>query len=76
MKISTNNIGNYSIHQIQNQVQKKVSPAKTEELSSDEKKFFVERYPQKQDEVVDYHFYQKSGSMSGVKIGHMFDKKG
>lgn len=76
MKISTNNIGNYSIQQIQNQVQKKVSPAKTEELSSDEKKFFVDRYPQKQDEVIDYHFYQKSGSMSGVKIGHLFDKRG
>jgi hypothetical protein len=81
MKISTNNIGNYSINQVQRTAQQKpvqqknIQQTKTE-LSADEKNFFIDRYPQKKDEIIDYHFYQKSGSMSGVKIGHLFDKKG
>ena len=81
MKISTNNIGNYSINHIQKAVQQKaaqqknIHKAKTD-LSADEKSFFIDRYPQKKDEIIDYHFYQKGGSMSGVKVGHLFDKKG
>jgi hypothetical protein len=81
MKISTNNIGNYSINHIQRAVQQKAASQKNTEqiktdLSSDEKNFFIDRYPQKKDEIIDYHFYQKGGSMSGVKLGHLFDKKG
>ena len=86
MKISTNNIGNYSINHIQKAVQQKAIEQKSAEqkpvqpkntdLSADEKRFFIDRYPQKKDEIIDYHFYQKGGSMSGVKVGHLFDKKG
>jgi len=76
MKISTNNIGNYSVQQLQRNVDKKSQLQDGEELNEREKDFFIDRYPQKKDEIVDYHFYQKSGKMSGVKIGHLFDKKG
>jgi hypothetical protein len=76
MKISTNNIGNYSINQVQIAAQRKAAAAKNEELTKDEKSFFIDKYPQKKAEIVDYHFYQKSGSMQGVKLGHLFDKRG
>ncbi len=86
MKISTNNIGNYSINHIQKAIQQRAVEQKSVEqktvlqknsdLSADEKNFFINRYPQKKDEIIDYHFYQKGGSMSGVKVGHLFDKKG
>jgi len=76
MKISTNNIGNYSVQQLLRNVDKKSQLQDGEELNEREKDFFIDRYPQKKDEIVDYHFYQKSGKMSGVKIGHLFDKKG
>ena len=76
MKISTNNIGNYSINHIHNAVQKRAAKPKTDELSADEKNFFIDKYPKKKAEIIDYHFYQKSGSMSGVKLGHLFDRKG
>ena len=81
MKISTNNIGNYSINHIQKAVQQKAAQQKNilqknTDLSADEKNFFIDRYPQKKDEIIDYHFYQKGGSMSGVKVGHLFDKRG
>jgi hypothetical protein len=81
MKISTNNIGNYSINHIQQTVQQKAVPQKkvqqkNNDLSADEKSFFIDKYPQKKAEIIDYHFYQKGGSMSGVKVGHLFDKRG
>lgn len=81
MKISTNNIGNYSVAHIQKAVQQKAAQQKNiqqknTDLSADEKSFFIDRYPQKKDEIIDYHFYQKGGSMSGVKVGHLFDKRG
>ncbi len=80
MKISTNNIGNYSINShavaVKNAEQKKTLEKKNEVLSTEEKRFFIDRYPQKKAEIIDYHFYQKSGTMSGVKIGQLFDKKG
>ncbi len=76
MKISTNNIGNYSINHIQKAVQQKAVQQKNDDLSADEKSFFIDKYPQKKEEIIDYHFYQKGGSMSGVKLGHLIDKKG
>ncbi|MFA4924066.1 MAG: hypothetical protein WC557_07735 [Ignavibacteriaceae bacterium] len=46
------------------------------ELTTVEKEFFAALYPQEQSQIMDYHFYQKNGQMSGVKIGSMFDKRG
>ena len=76
MKINSDNFGNYSIQQFQKNVEQKLPMAKGEELNEDEKKFFINRYPQKKEDIVDYHFYQKSGKMSGVRIGQLFDKRG
>jgi hypothetical protein len=85
MKISTNQIGNYSPALIQKNnppVQKQES-AQTEApkqdssvLSSKEKQFFAKMYPDKQNEIMDYHFYQRSGKMSGVSIGTIIDRRG
>jgi hypothetical protein len=85
MKISTNTIGNYSPTFIQ-----KNNPAvaqsealqtetpKTDKaiLSSKEKQFFAKMYPDKTNEIMDYHFYQKSGKMSGVSLGTIIDRRG
>ncbi len=89
MKITTNMIGNYSPQIFSNpvkQTKQNEAPVKAEakpaaqapknNLTTDEKKFFMDLYPQNKSEIVDYHFYQKSGEMSGVKIGSLFDKRG
>lgn len=89
MKISANAIGNYSpIYTAKSlQVQKpatNVSQVTTHrqvtkgntELTSVEKEFFAALYPQEKSQIMEYHFYQKNGQMSGVKLGSMFDKRG
>jgi hypothetical protein len=55
---------------------KKVSIGKQENLTTDEKKFFARLYPNNESEVVDYHFYERNGKLSGVKIGSLIDKRG
>ncbi len=89
MKITTNTIGNYSPRAINNPVKvtgQNRMPAKTEgepavktknnTLTTEEKNFFMNLYPQNKPEINDYHFYQSSGKMSGVKIGSLFDRRG
>ncbi len=89
MRISTNMIGNYNPqvstgnvkHAKANTIPPKVEAKNTSNkvetsLSQDEKKYFIDLYPQNKNEITGYHFYQKSGKMSGVKIGSMFDKRG
>ncbi len=86
MKISTNTIGNYG-PQIPRSVPKQekakevfnlsaanLNNAKAE-ITSDEKKFFVEMYPESKTEISN-HFYSKNGKMNGVKIGSLFNKRG
>lgn len=89
MKISANAIGNYSPVYKTKPVQEQ-KPAEnvavarfrpqvtnnTAELTTVEKEFFAALYPQEKSQIMDYHFYQKNGQMSGVKIGSMFDKRG
>ena len=72
MKINSDIAGNYSI----NQLNRKSPLQKNEELSEEEKKYFIKKYPEKKDEISDYHFYQKSGKMSGVNIGQHIDRRG
>ena len=89
MKITTNVIGNYSPQLVnnaakfskQNEITEKSETkpaiqAKRENLTTDEKKYFMGLYPENKSEITDYHFYKKSGEMSGVKIGSLFDKRG
>ncbi len=89
MKISANAVGNYSpLYAAKSlQVQKpaesvsqvafrqQVTISKPE-LTTVEKEFFAALYPQEKSQIMDYHYYQKNGQMSGVKIGSMFDKRG
>lgn len=85
MKISTNTMGNYSPAYIpkhnpavpkQESQQAEASKNDQSVLTSKEKQFFAKMYPDKQNEIMDYHFYQKSGKMSGVSLGTIIDRRG
>ena len=88
MKITTNVIGNYSPRHINSTVKhsslnkadgKSIGSAvqaKKDSLTTDEKNFFMDLYPQNKTDIADYHFYKRNGEMSGVKVGSLFDKKG
>ena len=84
MKITTNEFGNY-IPKINHctvpqekpvEIQKKIAKTDLGTISSEEKKFFAKLYPEKTDDVMNYHFYQKTGKMQGVALGTLFDKRG
>jgi hypothetical protein len=89
MRIDMNTIGNYSPisirnvnnqsklnNTIENEGAQKMVPAKHGILSPEEKTFFANLYPANKSEIVDYHFYEKNGKLSGVKIGSLIDKRG
>ena len=81
MKITTNSIGNYSPRILKNNEAASLQKeqAVTEQKSiidKNEKKFFAEMYPNNKKEVMNYHFYQKSGAMSGVSVGSLLDRRG
>ncbi len=77
MKINTNSIGNYNPYNIKTSaISAKSKPFDVNELiSGEEKEFFKNLYPEQKTEIADYHFYQRSGKMSGVSIGSLFDRK-
>lgn len=81
MKISTNPVGNY--HPVNFKKALNVKKLKTDqvvktpaEVSKDEKSFFANLYPDQKEQIIDYHFYERSGKMSGVSIGSILDKRG
>lgn len=83
MKIENNVIGNYGPAIKKNQALLNKTPQEIPEkisadakLSNDEKKYFANLYPENAKEIMDYHFYERNGKMSGVKLGSNFDKKG
>jgi len=83
MKIENNSVGNYGPTIKKNPALANKStgemPDKIKDetkLSQDEKKYFANLYPEKAKEIMDYHFYEKSGKMSGVKLGSNFDRRG
>lgn len=81
MKITSNTIGNYSPMYIGNTKQtfepaNVPEQAHSEKINDDEKKFFMNLYPENKKEIVDYHFYQKTGKMTGVTVGSLFDRRG
>lgn len=74
MKISTNTIGNYTPAYIQKNnpaasQNESVQPetAKTDKvvLSSKEKQFFAKMYPDKTNEIMDYHFTRRPAKCRG-----------
>lgn len=81
MKITANTIGNYSPMYIGN-TQKAPEPVsvpelvQSEKINDDEKKFFMNLYPESKKEIIDYYFYKKSGKMAGVAVGSLFDRRG
>jgi len=83
MKIENNVIGNYGpvvkknqalLSKSQQEIPEKISD--DAKLSNDEKKYFANLYPENAKEIMDYHFYERNGKMSGVKLGSNFDKRG
>ncbi len=78
MKVSTNNIGNYSPAYFKAQAARTeaVQKQKTESISAEEKKFFANLYPAQKDEVLGYQMYNAKGKVSGVHVGSLFDRRG
>lgn len=89
MRIDMNPIGNYSqinFKNVNNQTRVNEAPAKENTqkttlakpgaLTPEEKTFFANLYPANKSEIIDYHFYEKNGKLSGVKIGSLLDKRG
>ncbi len=82
MKISTNSIGNYKpvISKNNNKAVNKPEATKKIKLdtkiTNDEKNFFKNLYPQKEEEINGYHFYNKNGVKNGVSLGSLFDRRG
>lgn len=85
MIINTNSIGNYVARQarsISNVAQKESIPKTTQTssteslISAKEKEMFVKMYPDQKSEIMQYHYYQKNGVMSGVTLGSLLDRRG
>ncbi len=81
MRITSNTVGNYNPYSINNS--KSVSELKNSQttdtstkVTKEEKEFFSKMYPENQPEIIDYHYYQRSGKMSGVSVGSLFDRRG
>jgi hypothetical protein len=85
MRVTTNSIGNYFpqlTRKVANvapkeNVQKATQTESTQQLlSRKEKEMFVKMYPQQKSEIMEYHYYQKNGVMSGVSVGSLLDRRG
>jgi len=85
MTVNTNSIGNYLARQPRNisNVARKENIQKTDQtnsneqlISNKEKEMFVKMYPQQKTEIMQYHYYQKNGVMSGVSVGSLIDRRG
>ena len=81
MAVSMNSIGNYSAYGLNNAKTNKTNvnnnaAAKSESINPDEKKFFAEMYPAKQNEIMEYYYYERSGKMNGISVGTNIDRRG
>ncbi len=81
MAVSMNSIGNYSAYGLNNARSNKTNinnnaAAKSENINPDEKKFFAEMYPAKQNEIMEYYYYERSGKMNGISVGTNLDRRG
>jgi hypothetical protein len=80
MAVSMNSIGNYSAYGLNNAKSNKTnikdSVAQSESINPDEKKFFAEMYPAKQNEIMEYYYYERSGKMNGISVGTNIDRRG
>jgi len=85
MRVGTNNIGNYFPQRTRNvsnvaqktNIQKTTKTLSVEQaITSKEKALFAKMYPQQKEEIMEYHYYQRNGSMAGVTVGSLFDRRG
>lgn len=80
MRITSGAIGNYNPYSINNKNVSAVKNTQTADnnvkITSEEKEFFTKMYPDKSNEIIDYHYYQRSGKMSGVALGTLIDRRG
>lgn len=80
MAVSMNLIGNYSAYGLNNAKSNKTNikntVAQSESINPDEKKFFAEMYPAKQNEIMEYYYYERSGRMNGISVGTNLDRRG
>jgi hypothetical protein len=80
MAVSMNLIGNYSAYGLNNAKSNKTNiknaVAQSESINPDEKKFFAEMYPAKQNEIMEYYYYERSGKMNGISVGTNIDRRG
>lgn len=79
MRISTNNIGNYALNfkpaNVNNVQKTQADLSKNIDVNKSEKEFFSNLYPDKRNEIINYHFYGRRGSLSGVSVGQNIDRK-
>jgi hypothetical protein len=80
MAVSMNSVGNYSTYGLNTGKANKSmlansASSKSEDINSDEKKFFAKMYPAKQNEIMEY-YYEKSGKMNGIALGTNLDRRG
>ncbi len=92
MGIGINAIGNYGMFSSRiNPTRKVAQTIKTQQTSSlgktqsnsaasviteKEKEFFVNRYPNQKEMIMNYHFYQRNGEVSGVAVGSIINRRG
>lgn len=81
MAVSMNSVGNYSAYGLNTAkanktVAKNSVSSQSENINNDEKKFFAEMYPSKQNEIMEYYYYEKSGKMNGISVGTNLDRRG
>ncbi|MEW6654691.1 MAG: hypothetical protein AB1394_14660 [Bacteroidota bacterium] len=78
MKVTTNNIGNYSQAYFRDALanSETANKIKTESITVEEKKFFADLYPAQKEQVLGYQLYNAKGKVSGVHVGSLFDRRG
>ena len=81
MAVSMNSIGNYSAYGLNNAKGNKTNIknaalVQSESINLDEKKFFAQMYPANQNEIMEYHYYERSGKMNGISVGTNIDRRG
>jgi hypothetical protein len=80
MAVSMNSIGNYTAYGLNNAKNNKTNiknaTAQSENINPDEKKFFAKMYPAKQNEIMKYNYYERSGKMNGISVGTNIDRRG
>ena len=77
MAVGLNSIGNYSAYGLNsaNSGKANANSSQKENINGDEKKYFADMYPAKQNEIMEY-YYEKSGRMNGISVGTNIDRRG